>query len=72
MLTSKIPSMEDADKWDGVPNKLPLLQRVHGDARHRPSCRVNTKRPALRGLFRVAMAAAYFATTRTISRHLFE
>ena len=27
VLTSKIPSMEDADKWDGVPNKLPLLKR---------------------------------------------
>ncbi len=27
VLTSKIPSMEDAAKWDGVPNKLPLLKR---------------------------------------------
>jgi ferredoxin len=27
VLTSKIPAMEDAAKWDGVPDKLPLLQR---------------------------------------------
>jgi ferredoxin len=27
VLTSKIASMEDAAKWDGVPNKLPLLKR---------------------------------------------
>ena len=27
VLTSKIASMEDAAKWDGVANKLPLLKR---------------------------------------------
>jgi ferredoxin len=27
VLTSKIAAMEDAAKWDGVPNKLPLLER---------------------------------------------
>lgn len=28
VLTHKIPSMGDADKWDGVPDKLPLLVRA--------------------------------------------
>lgn len=27
VLTAKKPAMEDADRWDGVPDKLPLLQR---------------------------------------------
>jgi ferredoxin len=27
VLTSKIAAMEDAAKWDGVPDKLPLLER---------------------------------------------
>lgn len=27
VLTRKIPALADADHWDGVPNKLPLLKR---------------------------------------------
>ena len=27
MLTSKVAAMEDAAKWDGVPDDLPLLKR---------------------------------------------
>ena len=69
VLTSKIPAMEDAAKWDGVPDKLPLLKRGSGAV---VAQMANTKKPASRGLLRVAWTAAYFATTRTISRHLFE
>ncbi|MGN2241970.1 ferredoxin FdxA [Frateuria sp. GZRR33] len=27
VITTKVPAMEDAVRWDGVPDKLPLLER---------------------------------------------
>ncbi|HET7932245.1 MAG TPA: ferredoxin FdxA [Rhodanobacteraceae bacterium] len=30
VIATKIPEMEGADLWDGVPNKLPLLDRGDG------------------------------------------
>ncbi|HKV65618.1 MAG TPA: DUF3470 domain-containing protein [Rhodanobacteraceae bacterium] len=30
MIASKIPAMEGADLWDGMPDKLPLLDRGKG------------------------------------------
>ncbi|UGB37594.1 ferredoxin FdxA [Frateuria soli] len=27
VITTRIPAMEDAERWDGVPDKLPLLKR---------------------------------------------
>ena len=27
VIDRKIPALEDAEKWDGVPDKLPLLKR---------------------------------------------
>ena len=30
VIASKIPAMEGADLWDGIPDKLPLLDRGNG------------------------------------------
>ena len=27
VITTKVPAMEEAERWDGVPDKLPLLKR---------------------------------------------
>jgi ferredoxin len=41
VIASKIPEMDGADLWDGVPNKLPLLDKgdgsTWGDTRVAPS-----------------------------------
>jgi ferredoxin len=33
VIASKIPAMEGADLWDGIPDKLPLLDRGDGHTR---------------------------------------